>query len=294
MSNLIVCGADRSAAAGRAASVASRLAACLHRELALVHVDGEPPGMASITRARELRELRRMVEAHAFPRHAQVRVAGGKPAAELVRMASELDAELLVVGSRGRHELGSAVLGSVASELIRRAPCPVLVVPPGAALPWALERPALVCGVEGNDRDRDILRLADDLRRRLGGTLHAVHAFDPSPVAVGAGGVTPPLMPELDETARVRLSRALRESGIDAATAVVSLPAALALRRVADDHGAALIVVGCHGRGKVANVLLGSVAIQLAADATCPVVVLPPTAELAPGSGNYEVASGAA
>ena len=209
-------------------------------------------------------------------------------------MANELDAELVVLGSRGRHELSSAVLGSVTGELIRRAPCPVVVVPPDAALPSQLDRGQIVCGVEGSERDRELVRLADDLCRRLGGTLHAVHAFDPSPVAAGAGGIAPPLMPELEETADARLSRALRESGVEAQATVVSLPAALALRRVADEHCAALIVVGCHGRGKVANVLLGSVAIQLAADAQCPVVVLPPGAALSPGSGNYELPSNAA
>jgi nucleotide-binding universal stress UspA family protein len=292
MSNVIVCGTDRSAGASRAAAVASRLAEGLRRDLALVHIDREPPGMASIARARQFRELRRIAEAHAFPRHTNFRVAGGEPADELVRLASELDAELLVIGSGGRRELGSAFLGSVASELMRHAPCPLVIVPPDAALPSEPERPAIVCGVEGNGRDTDVLHLADDLRMRLHGTLKAVHAFDPSPVAAGAGGVTPPLMPELEETAHVRLSRALRESGVEAAAAtVVSLPAAVALRRVADDDCASLIVLGCHGRGKVATVLLGSVAIQLAADASCPVVVLPPTAELAPGSGNYELAS---
>jgi nucleotide-binding universal stress UspA family protein len=294
MSNVIVCGTDRSAGASRAASVASRLAEGLRRELVLAHVDGEPPGMASITRARQLRELRRIADAHAFPRQTRVRLAGGEPADELVRIASDLDAELIVVGSRGRHELGTAVLGSVAGELMRRAPCPVVVVPPDAALPSDLEQPGVVCGVEGSERDGNVLQLADDLRRRLRGTLHAVHAFDPSSVAAGAGGVTPPLLPELDETAHLRLSRALRESGVDAEATVVSLPPALALQRVADDAGAALIVLGCHGRGKVANVLLGSVAIQLAADAGCPVVVLPPRAQLSPGSGNYELATGAA
>lgn len=294
MSNVIVCGTDRSAGASRAAAVASRLAEGLRRELALVHIDGDPPGMASIARARQFRELRRIAQSHAFPRHAKVRVAGGEPADELVRVASELNAELLVVGSRGRRELGSAFLGSVASDLMRHAPCPLVVVPPDAALPSDLEQPAIVCGVEGNERDAGVLHLADDLRQRLRGTLKAVHAFDPSPVAAGAGGVTPPLLPELDETAHVRLSRTLRDSGVEAEATVISLPAALALRRVADDEGASLIVLGCHGRGKVASVLLGSVAIQLAADASCPVVVLPPTAELAPGSGNYELRSGAA
>lgn len=294
MSNLIVCGTDRSAGSSRAAAVAARIGEQLRREVALVHVDDEPPGFASITRARQLRDLRRMANAFAFPKRAYVRVAGGEPADEIVRLASELDAELVVLGSRGRHELGSALLGSVSSAVMRSAPCPVVVVPPDAALPSELDRPSLVCGVEGSDRDGAVLRLADDLRRRLGGTLHAVHAFDPSPVAAGAGGVTPPLLPELNETAHLRLSRALRESGVDAHARVVTLPAALALRRVADEESAALIVVGCHRRGKVARVLLGSVAIQLAADASCPVVVLPPTAELAPGSGNYQLRTGAA
>ena len=132
MSNVIVCGTDRSAGASRAASVASRLAEGLHREVALVHIEGEPPWMRSITHARQLRELRRNADAHGFPRLGQVRIAGGEPAGELARVASELDAELLVVGSHGRHELASAVLGSVTSELMRHAPCPVVVVPPAA------------------------------------------------------------------------------------------------------------------------------------------------------------------
>ena len=289
MSKRIVCGTDRSAGASRAATVAAQLAERLRSEVTLVHVDGEPPGLASITRARQLRDLRRMANALALPQQADVRVAGGEPADEIVELAGRLDAELVVLGSRGRREIGSALLGSVSSAVMRSAPCPVVVVPPDALLPSELEDPSIVCGVEGSDRDGAVLGLADDLRRRLGGTLHAVHAFDPSPVAAGAGGMAPPLMPELDETAQLRLSRALRESGVDARGTVVSLPPALALRRVADDECAALIVVGCRDRGKVASVLLGSVAIQLAADASCPVVVLPPAAELSRGSGHYEV-----
>lgn len=289
MTNLIVCAADGSAGSSRAAAVAARMGEELRREIALVHVDGELPGLGSLARARQLSDLHRMADAFALPRHARVRVAGGEPADEIVRLANELDAELIVLGSRGRQELGSAVLGSVSSAVMRSAPCPVVVVPPDAAVPSDLQRPSIVCGVEASERDAAVLRLADDLCRRLRGTLHAVHAFDPSPVAAGAGGVAPPLMPELSETAHVRLTRALGESGVDADATVVSLPAALALRRVADEKCAALIVVGCHGHGKVANVLLGSVAIQLAADASCPVVVLPPTADLSPGSGNYEL-----
>lgn len=54
----------------------------------------------------------------------------GRPATELALQGVELD--MLVVGSRKRGPLRRTVLGSVSSELVRTAPCPVLVVPRGA------------------------------------------------------------------------------------------------------------------------------------------------------------------
>jgi nucleotide-binding universal stress UspA family protein len=53
----------------------------------------------------------------------------GKAATELARQGADLD--LLVVGSRGYGPLRRALVGSVSSELVRTAPCPVLVVPRG-------------------------------------------------------------------------------------------------------------------------------------------------------------------
>ncbi len=52
----------------------------------------------------------------------------GDPATELVR-ACEEGVDLLVVGSRGYGPLARVLLGSVSRKVIRRAPCPVLVVP---------------------------------------------------------------------------------------------------------------------------------------------------------------------
>jgi nucleotide-binding universal stress UspA family protein len=52
----------------------------------------------------------------------------GDPATELVR-ACEEGGDLLVVGSRGYGPLARVLLGSVSRKVIRRAPCPVLVVP---------------------------------------------------------------------------------------------------------------------------------------------------------------------
>jgi nucleotide-binding universal stress UspA family protein len=51
----------------------------------------------------------------------------GEPAAELVGTARELEADLVVVGRRS-HSLRRLVLGSVSADVVRRAPCDVLVV----------------------------------------------------------------------------------------------------------------------------------------------------------------------
>lgn len=53
-------------------------------------------------------------------------VAAGHPAQALVDAASEAD--LLVVGSRGRGAFTAALLGSVAHYCVQHAPCPVVVV----------------------------------------------------------------------------------------------------------------------------------------------------------------------
>ncbi|MFZ0013377.1 MAG: universal stress protein [Acidimicrobiia bacterium] len=52
----------------------------------------------------------------------------GYPADTLVDYATDVDASLLVVGTRGRGELASLVLGSTSHRAIQLAPCDVLVV----------------------------------------------------------------------------------------------------------------------------------------------------------------------
>jgi nucleotide-binding universal stress UspA family protein len=53
----------------------------------------------------------------------------GRPAAEIVRHASDAGADLIVVGTHGRTGLAHALLGSVAERVVRHARCAVLTVP---------------------------------------------------------------------------------------------------------------------------------------------------------------------
>jgi nucleotide-binding universal stress UspA family protein len=55
---------------------------------------------------------------------------GARPAHEVVAVARDADADLIVVGSRGLSSISGLLLGSVAQRLLHIAPCPVLVVPP--------------------------------------------------------------------------------------------------------------------------------------------------------------------
>jgi nucleotide-binding universal stress UspA family protein len=52
----------------------------------------------------------------------------GKPADEIVQVASETDADLIILSTHGRSGFSHALLGSVAERVVRLAPCPVLVV----------------------------------------------------------------------------------------------------------------------------------------------------------------------
>jgi nucleotide-binding universal stress UspA family protein len=56
------------------------------------------------------------------------RVAEGYPPAEIVRLARTLPCDLIVMGTHGRSGLARVLAGSVAEEVLRDAPCPVLAV----------------------------------------------------------------------------------------------------------------------------------------------------------------------
>jgi nucleotide-binding universal stress UspA family protein len=64
---------------------------------------------------------------------AQRRISTGDPASEILDVAREIGADLIVIPSHGKTGLLRWMLGSVAERVVRRATCPVLVLPVAAA-----------------------------------------------------------------------------------------------------------------------------------------------------------------
>jgi len=70
--------------------------------------------------------LREVVEA--ADREVVTAVREGQPAAEITDYVDDFDADMIAMGTRGRHGEHSFLLGSVAEAVVRRCPVPVLTV----------------------------------------------------------------------------------------------------------------------------------------------------------------------
>ena len=91
--------------------------------------------------------LRQVVES--FPKSAirfSVHTRAGRADREIAQLASDVGADLIVVGTQGKKGLERLFLGSVAESLVRHAPCAVLAHRPRTVPPWELiEKPCSDC-----------------------------------------------------------------------------------------------------------------------------------------------------
>jgi nucleotide-binding universal stress UspA family protein len=303
----VLVATDGSREAQLATRTAAELAAKTGSELHVVHVFGITPwypaypeatafdgaqledpvleeDLQRITeqRARELldAEVEKLRSVGGTPAQAHL-VEGGVPQ-EIVELAEELGAGLIVMGSRGHGGIRRALMGSVSDSVVRHAHCPVLVVRDGERERDYLPGRILLA-VDGSEEASAAARTAVELADRMDSELHVVYVGEVRPVYHPERRGYLARYEEIQEEARRLLEEQVDE--VKSAGGTVTR-AHLRLGHpdeeivgLSEEIGADLIVTGSRGLGGMRRVLMGSASDSIVRHAHCPVMVVRPEKE---------------
>ncbi len=211
----------------------------------------------------------------------QVRAAG-VPADAILAAAKDVEADLVVIGSRSESRVKTLFLGSVARAVIQQTSLPLL-------LQWiepTAEATAETCEAVCTDTLRHVL-LATDF------SSHAAAAEAATETLAAAAGRTTivhvirqadveqtPHLQVMAEAALATIRGRIEAAGgtVDtrlAATRLAESEPAATIAKVAADIDASLIIVGKHGQGWVESLLIGSTAAAVCETARRPVLMVP-------------------
>ena len=284
----IVVGIDDSASADDALAFARRVAAATGARLQLASAypyEEWPSRVASHEFGAFLRdEAQALLDRHAaslgddaVPTHA---IADHSSARALHRLAENIGAALIVVGSTHRGAIGRVLPGSTGERLMHGSPCPVAIAPRG----YAAEGPIGVVGVgyDTSDESEAALRAACRVARTFSADLRVIRVFDATRVG------TPALMTfpgweafnqDYEQDQRERLEQAVAALPNDVSAEAVFLSGRPGSELATQSQDVDLMIVGSRGYGPMAAVMLGGATHTLIRDAACPVVVLPRATE---------------
>jgi len=208
-------------------------------------------------------------------------VREGDPVSEILAEAKATAADLVVLSTHGRSGFDRLTLGSVAEKVLRKAPCPVLLVPAqadGPGGPFQGYR-RIVCASDFSEDSQRALDFALSIAARAGSRLTLAHVVEVADNPEVLEGDSP-----LAVLRRERIARAEERLGAQAAEhqgrgptvdAAVRLGRAhTELLALARETAADLLVLGVRGRGSVDLTLFGSTTNQVVRRAKCDVLTV--------------------
>jgi nucleotide-binding universal stress UspA family protein len=201
-------------------------------------------------------------------------IVTGNASAALIDLSKE--AAMIVVGCRGLGAIGRRLLGSVSSDLVRHAHCPVAVIHDEDPLMPTPAIAPVVVGIDGSPASEAATAIAFEEASRRGVELVAVHAWSDFGVSELPGVEWSDLQTQAEEGLAEGLA-GWQERYPDVTIQRVVVLDRPARQLLQQSESAQLTVVGSHGRGGFAGMLLGSVSSAVAESARMPVIVARPS-----------------
>jgi nucleotide-binding universal stress UspA family protein len=203
---------------------------------------------------------------------------------ELLVQVAALNAHMMVIGTHGRSGFERLLLGSTAEKILRKASCPVMVVPRHAADVTAGDGAPfreIVCAIDFSPSSQRALAYALDIAQEADARITLLHVIDLPPELHELPRAPRIDVPAMREAAEADCLRQLRTMVPESAhtyctihTDVIEGNPAREIVRMAEQRGADLIVMGVHGRGAVDMLLFGSKTHAVLRDAPCPVLTV--------------------
>jgi len=197
------------------------------------------------------KDLHESVQAELRGLRVKCLVRKGDAASQIVRIAEEESADLIVMPTHGYNGFYRYLIGSVTAKVIHDSDCPVLTAA------HLQERPIpdlvikhVLCGVTYSDHSRETLRWAAEIAAEFKAKL-TLGLVTPSVELYGPGGmyVDRPWRDELVLGASEQMEKLQQQVGVKAETAIESGDPGEGLSRIASRVAADLLVVGCHTSG---------------------------------------------
>lgn len=280
----VVVGFDRSDQARDALKLGATFVDGLDADLVVVVVDELHPFAGEIRGAKEraayLEETLELAARQLGEQEFEGKTTWGSAPECLDLVASDVSADILVVGSTHRGKIGRVVPGSVGERLLAGASCAVAVAPNGYAQQETAPLERIGVGLDGEEESEAALRLANEVAVAIGGSLRLI-AVAPILEELIPGRISS-TVPGYARVVRDHLAGELKRAmatsspAIEIAEVLAEGDPAEVLCEQSSELD--LLVVGSRGYGPLRRVFLGGVASKVIRGAACPVLITPRSA----------------
>jgi nucleotide-binding universal stress UspA family protein len=208
----------------------------------------------------------------------------GRPDHEIVTLAEEIGAGLIIMASRGLGGIKRALMGRVSSSVVRHAHCPVLVVRREKDGEPAFSAKRILLATDGSREAALATQAAVDLANKTNSEIHLVHVTIPlHEPSYYYEGISIEDAIAREQRERQRSAQKLLDEQAKKIEAAGGSVAQTHLRKgkpdqeivdLAEEIGTGLILMGSRGLGGIRRVLMGSVSDSVVRHAHCPILVV--------------------